>query len=205
MAGGFKTGHTEQGRRFNLFSDMDKKGRNIYIFCLLRFCLFSIINICAKKPHLRLKEGGEEGMAFQDPGAHKRSRIYAERTMCLVSYVSDRLVLRHRGQRRTPTIGLPAAPVETPANAGIQVLLFESTGRDAPRSLLMPACARLVAEFRQVSRGSGGQAWWSVDSGGDSQSRGSARLRLSQSPELPSSADGVVTIGGSTFKATSVE
>lgn len=132
------------------------------------------------------RRGGEEGTAFQDPGAHKRSRIYVEQTMCLVSYVSDRLVLRHRGQRRTPTIRLPAAPVKTPTNAGIQVLLFESTGRDVARSLLIPACARLVAEFRQVSRGSGGQAWWSLDSGGDGQSRGSAWLRLSPSPSRTS-------------------
>lgn len=95
----------------------------------------------------------------------------------------------------------PQQPVETPANAGIQVLLFESTGRDAARLPLMPACARLVAEFRQVNRGSGGQAWWSVDSGGTVRAgglRGSGYRSRHRAP--PSSTD-----GGSTFKATSVE
>lgn len=59
--------------------------------------------------------------------------------MCLVSYVSDRLVLRHRGQRRTATIGLPAPPVETPANAGIQVLLFESSEVAADACVCAPS------------------------------------------------------------------
>lgn len=122
--------------------------------------------------------------------------------MCLVSYVSDRLVLRHRGQRRTPTIGLPAPPVETPANAGIPVLLFESRETRRGRGVCAPS-GRVQTGQQGVRRTSlvvrrlrGG----TVRAGG---LRLSGYLRRHRAP--PTSAAGVVTIGGSTFKAPSVE
>lgn len=75
--------------------------------------------MCAKKPHLRMKEGGRGGDSFQNPGAHKRGRIYAEWTTCLVSYVSDGDSSSDTEKRGTPA----RLPPKTPAII-IQVLLL---------------------------------------------------------------------------------
>lgn len=134
---------------------------------------------------------------IQNPGARKRSRIYAAWTTCLVSYVSDGDSSSDTEKRGTPA-NLPrqSASNRNPSFAARfhccsgkcerRVTLQQRRGEDA--AAVWQTGPLRGSEVERVSGGSAGQAWWSADSeeegglGGGRSERGSGYLGRHRAP-----------------------